>query len=239
MSVAIGRRRWAPPITAKIDRGHSIGQGLVAAYLPRAGLGAIDLTGGPSLALIGSPAHGSTPFGYGMANTAGNDGASLQIGTAHKLSLQPPITIMWVGMYTALPTANAEVFGVAYDLVDGAPYTCYKIGLSSSPNMELQWNNAGTSTSIGAPTPANDTPLIHVGTLTPSATAFWVNGVQAATGAGVSTINYSATSNMAFNWYGTSRANNCISNIGAVWNRELSAGEIQQVTADPFCFLRF
>ena len=237
---AIGkRRRWTPPVTAKVDRSHPIAANLVAAYLPIPGTGAIDLARSENLALLGAPTRGATPFGNGMVNVAGNDGASNVIGSTDPMSLQPPITLMWVGTFQSAPAANAAIFGCSSSNADLPPYHAYMIIVNASSNAGAFANDSGVNVQTGYTTITLGVPHVYIATFTPAALTFYADGVATTPGAAVSVITYTATSTLGFNYYPTARATNSTANFGAIWNRELSASEISALTADPFQMLRW
>ena len=241
---AIGkRRRWTPPVTAKVDWSHPLAVGLVAYHLPIPGLGAIDIAHGYNLALSGNPAPAVNQFGRGMDGST-NAGASLTIGTTHALSLQPPLTIMFVGSFTALPAFSSTIYGCNATANDLPPYLDYALTTDGTPGeFSLRGNSAGTFYFVAGPQWVDPTVTPIVGVITPAVTTlytFLTSSPSVLTATGVSSISYGAGANFVFNVYpGQSRPTNCIANCGAVWNRGLSAGEVQRVATDPFQMLRW
>jgi hypothetical protein len=199
----------------------------------------VDLAGGVQLPVNVAPPHTVNGWGRGMGNTAAGEGAFLTIGTSHRLCLQPPLSLMWVGSRDGTPDDFADLFGV---ILDANPYFCYGLGFETSPStrMKFAYNDSGSSyynAQTTAALPAG--PQVAVGVLPRgNGSALYANGTVA-TGNTCNVIGYTSTAIFIIagsNLLG--RATRATTNFGAVWNRELSAGEIVQLSADPFTFLR-
>jgi hypothetical protein len=238
---AIGRRRrWSPPITAKVDWSCELAAGLVACHLPCGAAGAIDLCGGSTLLPSGSQPGAVTPFGRAMENTVGNNGYQYPIGTTHPLAIQPPLSLLWVGSMIAAPNDYSQFYGQGLDNADNPPYVGALItALTSqwrgtSQDAPSTFNQAiGGSTSIG--------PHVVVQTVSATATKIFDNGIEVGSGGGSTSFTYAATSYFAVNYSiaAPTRPTQSGFNMGAMWRRALSAREITALAADPFSFLRF
>jgi hypothetical protein len=202
-----------------------------------AGVGAIDLTDGTRLSLSNTPAHSTGAWGYQMASLSSQAGAFVNNGTTHKLSLQPPITFMWAGTKLADGDDGAVWYGGGWDDIDQFPYVTWQI-LNGGPGETYFAFNDGSYQSIG-PATISLGPHVVVCRLTTTAFDVFVDGLRVLTMAGASTILYSGTSSFGIGYYrAAARTTNTACSIGAVWKRELAGGEINQLTADPFCYLR-
>jgi hypothetical protein len=238
---AIGRcRRLTPPPWARPDPGHPLSARLVACHVPVGRLGAIDLCGGPTLPTIGNPPWSLTGFGRALSSNAAATGYQFTHGTTGKLAIQPPLTIMWVGSYLGSAAGDSIIYGGSVNMVSTAPYFSYAISFGgSASSWAFYGQTGGTFLEIdGGAASSLPNPVVLAITVTTSATTLWANGVRVTSGSGVASITYPSTSTFCFGNGSLGGSGSGASNMGAVWNRALTDGEIEKLAADPFCFLR-
>jgi hypothetical protein len=235
---------WTNPMTAR----------LMAYHVPTGGSIVKDLCGRFDLDVFGSniAAKGTTTWGSGMASsTTPAQGAARKTGLNGPLSLQPPVTLMWVGRFDGEPDAGQIFYGVDYIGFGGTDFTnaIYKAGF---PGW-LKYNTFSGGTNRGAevfgisPDYTVPIPRVLIATVSASGMALWMNGVQVATnGTAITTLDYSdgfaATDGSFFCVHCRQGASggtvNATFNAGAVWNRALTDAEIIRLSADPFLFLK-
>jgi len=181
-----------------------------------------------------------------MQSTSDNAGAFLTTGSgAHRLNIKAPISIMWAGSRDGAPAGAIQIYQMVNNTADTAPFVQYGFNYTATiGQVTLAYNNAGTYRSVGAyALPLGSHVFVGVIPFSPAFPTFYVNGTLVGTGAvaGPTTaaaLTYTATSGMAcFVQPPVPRTANSTANIGAIWNRVLTAGEIQMLSADPFCFL--
>jgi hypothetical protein len=233
--------------------------GLVSCHIP-VGLGTVkDLCGRLNLLpyRIGTdgtmPSNDSTTWGsLGMTSSGITpQGSVAKTGLSGPLSLQPPVTLMWVGRFNGEPSAGPIFYGLDFNGFGGTEYTCclFKAGFAGW----LKFNVYSGGTNYGAesfgisPDYTVPIPRVLFGTASASGMALWMNGVRLATNAtAITTLDYTngfEASNGSFMCMnvrnGTNNGNsNITSNMGAIWNRALSDAEIIRLSADPFLFLK-
>lgn len=240
---AIGvRPRWLGAAPPKVNLSHPLAQGMVAAYRPIPGRGAVDLTGKcPPMALNGNPAHRSTPFGPAMYGNAGSAGAKLlctSSGPTSQLRVTPPFSFAWVGEFVA-SSNGSPLFGMNYDDNDTNPWASWMIFRNAS-TIHIEYNAVGVYDETSGVTPTLG-QMVVVGQMVGSAQQMFINGVLSGSDSNaMASLAYHGTASaFQFHYYtGESDATNAASALGCVWNRPLTMNEIQTFTADPFCFLR-
>ena len=238
---AIGLRpRFSPGPDAEVDWSHPLAQGLLALHIPLVDQ-AIDLVGNANMTRSGSPSRGSGAFGEGQYGGGALAGSEYTLPTDSRLRINAPYSIMWAGHHVSTPTAAVPLYGVVHNRTDASPYLCY--ALSVQPQLTLYQNRGGGLAQTVAASSATLGAHVYVGTNDLSGNVYvYDNGALAASNTigGGSSISYGSTSLISFGVQpATSRQTNSTSNIGAVWNRMLSANEVAQLAADPFCMLRY
>lgn len=236
-------RQAAPNIGLRANRAHPSANGLLALYAPQAGGDTVrNLVGTGDLTRAGSPSWSPTAWGLAPWYPAPTtDAHKLTIGTSHPLSLQPPLSIMWVGRHYAQPGASAGLFGVNYTTTDSPPYLCYQIGTSGGAGRDpiFQYNNAGTYAAVAASAASTVGDHVYIATVKAGEIVLYVDGKQAGTSSSTISINYSASSELTFAYYGgTGRTANSLHALGAIWNRCLSSAEVAVLSAKPMSLVQ-
>jgi hypothetical protein len=257
---AIGwRNGFRSPARKVIDRSHPMTASLKAFHVP-VGLGVCkDLCGQLdllpySIGVNGTmPSNDTTTWG-GLSMTSGGagcQGSVAKTGSSGPLSLQPPVTFMWVGRFNGEPDAGQMFYGCDYEGYTGPPisYGILKEGFAGW--MSLKCRSSGTdvaATSFGiSPDYTNPIPRVLIGTISSAGLALWMNGTRIATdGTSITVLDYSAgfsATDGSHMCVGTrngesGKTSNATFAAGAVWNRALTDAEIIRLSADPFLFLK-
>ena len=240
---------WTNPMTARLKAFHvPVGLGVCK-----------DLCGQLDLLpyRIGTdgtmPSNDTTTWG-GLSMTSGGagcQGSVAKTGLSGPLSLQPPVTLMWVGRFNGEPDAGQMFYGCDYD-AGGGPnisYAILKEGFAGWMTLKCYSSGTGvTATSFGiSPDYTNPIPRVLIGTISTAGLALWMNGARIATdGTSITVLDYNAGfiatdgSQMCAGTRNgvTGKTSNSTFNAGAVWNRVLTDAEIIRLSADPFLFLK-
>lgn len=229
---AIGvRRSFAPAAPAAIDWSHPIAQGLTQCVTSRG-----SLITPPSVSTL---IRSRGDFGTGLTN----NGSGTELAMRYTV---PSANGPWThfGAVTVTSVALGPIATVYRDALTTT--TDRTIGIYTGNLWGLYIFDGAAKYATGASVTVG--PHVIVGTSSGSAIQVWADGVP---GTAV------ATSNAGFDGYtpplswslGKSSANGQfgsanatfpgVIHIGGSWNRVLNAAEIEMLTADPFCFLRF
>jgi hypothetical protein len=225
---AIGvRPRWAPPVRAQIDWSHPLAAGLVTAWWPGVSRDPVDGAAWTELAT----AHTSGAFGDSRRSS---NGASQKV-TRPTNPMTQTGSLMVVQRLAAAPSGNGNNYGHnANDTVNrwGAhvPFGDGTIYFDVTNSTTGRLTYAGWSWGKW-----------DVFVFTNGATggqSIWGNGLRLANDASIAPANGQSG---AWGWGHhsnvlTAFAADCSAMIG--WKRELTAGEIGQLAADPFQMLR-
>jgi hypothetical protein len=238
--------RQAPTVPAEIDRQHPLANGLTIYLLPQVGGTSIrNLTG----LTADLPAFSPSQAVFGM----GPRGLEAQSPIVQSYWSGPTLTSsvgvnsgsIWfygrqVSAYSG--TWNIPLIGVTYDNIDSDPYyalSLHRMG-SDAGAVELVYNNSSyNSINTGITSIPAGTPLNYFGTVRLGGNAvFYRDGqLYSNTAAPAGTISITNTAltlvgNVAAGFTGAGMV------AGAVWSRELSAGEVAWMSAEPFAMLR-
>jgi hypothetical protein len=247
---AIGLQpRVAPPIHAAVNYSHPLTAGMVGAWRPvsgnPSGIGAIDVVGGQHMTTAAAgPSLSAGAWGEEWRADADNEGMTVTTGTAGPSSLQPPLTLAWVGTKYSGEEQDAPFFGVLYNTAGDNPFCCYNFYWEGGGhNLGFEWNASGSYDFVDTGAALTNGPHVVVATMLPSGAGGIVvyrDGLSVATDTGFATINYAASSFVTFHvpWSISNLTAAVGSVLGVIWRRALSAGEVGMFTADPFCFLR-
>lgn len=199
----------------------------------------LDVIGGVRLLPQSSPGAFSeitvagSVGGPGYLTNAASEGMDALTPAHLKLTL--PLTIAAWFFTVGTPDANAGMFAVVPNNTDTTPFISYGIYYTGSA-WAFYGNSAGST--ITRVTSINHTlrqPTLIVATITSAATAVYVNGVLAHSGAGVSNPTYAATSRISIgNYTGVTRNSNQVFIDGKIWNRDLTAFEVKSLYDDPW-----
>lgn len=240
-------RSIKPPCGLQINRGNSIGQGLICAVLADEYGGVPhDLVTGLPLSFVGSAgwAYGAPGVGINCLNSG--DGA---IATAGGLlrSITDQCTIAFRGRVYSGTTNFPPVFGVMYSLVYADPYTCYVFDRGSDgTKIRLVWNSGGIqNVREGTPTAFDGSERLYVGVIRGNSKVselFENNGVSLSSGANNFGPTFTSTSTLVLGDLGTgsgsARNSNILFNYGLIWDRALSVADVQRLYQEPYCFLQ-
>lgn len=240
---AIGkRRRWAPPVTAKVDWSHPLATGLQ--FLWFASSPDVDRAGGAVLSTSGGMPAAASAWGFARTPVVGGNGfASF---TSAGLTASTPLTVVAVGTFTGsgggghrrvltIPADQTAVDTpqVSLDAPDNNGFAAVNIGgppyntAITDPTLMPQgpyvlvatWSGGGSST-------AGLVSLYRAGGLVASTSA--TSGVQVQGSIEVGRYNANYAQN----------ADNPLVMV-AVYGRCMTSGEVASITADPFCFMRW
>jgi hypothetical protein len=228
LAAGIPRIDWTNPLT----------RGLVSCYLP--GQGFFDICGvGPRLTLTSTFSYGNSVEGLAFGSATAAAGAVGSVPPA--LQATTRLTFYWRGVMASATLTNAEIMVLSYNNSWTAPF-----GITlraNTSNLFLGWNNNGSFSSITlATTWATNVVTSVAFTLRTGGSAIgYKNGVSlGSSSAGTGPITYAASPKLCFNNNPAFSGNsNCYALMGLVWNRDLSAREIQALDRDPYQFLIF
>jgi hypothetical protein len=257
---AIGwRNGFRSPARKIIDWTHPMTADLVSCHVP-VGLGVVkDLCGRLDLLpyRIGTdgtmPSNDTTTWG-GLSMTSGGagcQGSVAKTGPTGPLSIQPPVTLMWVGRFNGEPSNGQYFYGVDFVGFGGTTHSYALRKPNTTGWLTLSTYGAATTVDVTqfgiSPDYTSPIPRVLIGTISPAGLALWMNGVPLATNAtAVNVLDYdngfgdTTGSHMCVgtrNGVSGSTSNSTFS-MGAVWNRTLSDAEIIRISADPFLFLK-
>lgn len=233
------RSRWAPGPDARVDWSHPLAAGLVLCC-PEPGY---DLAYGVPITPTNNPGHTSTPVGPGRTFTSGSStyfavpaAVQLQIGGS-----SAPCTVAAFHRRTADPGSGAGYSIVARDVSGTRCYTLDLFNNVAVADTIRFYINGGAAAIATTPWPATNEWAHAVGTWNGSnVTEIWVNGVRGATTTAAATPGSSTSVGWRIGARQFVGAEDYLTGeIGPVhiWRRALSANEIAQLYADPFCML--
>ena len=192
----------------------------------------------PSSPLTGTTARRGVLAG-GSALQFNAVGQGTEITLPESLKIAFPISVdAWVIPLGGTVSAYAGVFGSVHNNTASGPYFCYAICASNPSGKWSILTNSGGSWGGSPQTQLDSTAawvtgqLTHVvGTFNANRKNLYVNGALDATNTtACASPTYSATSLLfAGNFTGVSRISNLLFLEGRVWNRELSASDVQQL----------
>ena len=250
---------WEPQ---EVDWSHSLSAGLVGCYLPTMLAGSIsstvaspirDLSGvGPALvANSGDTLFSMTPAG--LANMQSSGGSILGAGWyAAAVAAQKPsatASAFVVGYVTDGGFLNnyPPLIGLTYTSDAAAsPYDAWNIRRpgSDATALSFSWNVGGTQGNVTVSGILSTGAIFRAGfTLNTngaagSARLFNSGSLVGSATASAGSINYGAAQT-CFNGTPGELANSGIgTTVGYIWNRTLTDGEMAQLSAEPYVFLR-
>ena len=230
---------------------HPLARNLVTCYVPgvmggkdlAAFAGALDLNINVSTSSIfdtfGGPALQNTESGSILGPV------SPVIPSSHPLRNFTQLTMFWDGccLNSAQPLNHDNAISINYDNTGASPYIVFSLVTNAASPLELnvQWNTAGVlANGPNSPAPNNYfAPFNMAGSAVVGGNVLsYFNGLLFGTTAfGASAPTSTATTNISVNAYYTA---SCAFNtrVAAIWNRALSADEINWLSHHPFCFLK-
>lgn len=245
-----------PPasLDVEIDWNHPLAAGLIGCYVPGSARGLNDIAGiGPTLtAPAGSNQVG--PYGSGLLTTATNSMARATLPAAYKLST---ITLFWRGIPQAAYAGGytSVLFGSTAHSGDTAPSLSASIAILATNNTSsgtpvYAWvqgdDGGGTLTAAYAETAVSPT----LGAIQSAAVTFsnatpnvYVDGALKSSTTSLSSLSapqYYSDSQLCLGGYApvTTRESQTLNQMGAIWNRALTAAEIEWLDKEPFAMLR-
>lgn len=243
---AIGRRpRWAPGAGAEIDWSHPLAAGLETFVVPSL---LVDLTGRRSVAVVGAvkladpKAVGNGASGFVAAS------AYLTVGPSSSPIVGPLANATITGVYTAPNTGAGNDHSIYCERAatgnDIAKLTYASAGGTLNCAQAAWRNDAGTLINLPSTIAVGD-GLVHATSNIRRATTtceIWDDGkLGASTTNGAMTTaftNAGISNRIGVDLQDTSGAFPGTVHAVILHSRALSAGEVAQLHADPFCMLR-
>lgn len=246
------RKRWrrTPPSSPYgIDWSHPLTSKLALCWLP-------GLEDGPSFGGGAVPTKMASQYanGKGTRHGTGSDtrryfavpsGSPLAGGT-----LNWPASVARVGRASGTAvatTGSGMVWGIVAGTTDTTPYhvlalvaasTNYYLGLANGSSLVTNGNGGA-----GYPSPTQVLgDNVDVGTARSGSQSVYRNGVRVGTGtATLAKPSLTTTAQIVIDCYPADDTRYLISTttLLAIWTRELTANEVAEFSADPFCFLRY
>lgn len=239
------RPRYSPRYGAVVDRSHPLAQGLEFCFVPAVSEH-VELARGYPATKSGTPARAATERGPASHTTGSTYWSFAGIPDAPFLG---PITLLWVGV----TTAAYQTFGMFAQKCNGTsgnypiPFLLYRDSQAGSGPTHFVRGSATAQQMDRLPHPAGSPNVMHTYVITAptslsGARSAWVDGAKVTTQTQISGTG-NPTGESATIQVGARAADglasNAVTNIFAVWSREVSQGEAQALYADPFCFLRY
>jgi hypothetical protein len=241
-----------PGIVPRINRRHPAAQGLVGLWFPAGGSLILDLTGNmpPLLPLRAGIANGVGPTGYQAQDTV--TGTSYWVSTAVPAAQKPTAAFSLLYLSVELNTAqdsadNPMIFGVAWQTAT-SPFISWGLVINQANGLFYAgWNYSGTEQTTSS-YPASGTvptgaPVTVVSAVTLGGEfAFWVDRTLYESGSANSgSIEYASSPAFYLGGGGFGANSNAGFgfSLGALWNRALTAGEAQSLSADPWQLLEW
>lgn len=229
-----------PPMgPLKLDAGHPLAQGLVLALvINETGSQVInDAVGRNLLTKQGSPTWGSVAgSGLGLSTTTG--GAGFQVAAPSSVAMQPPLTIVWKGVYIGGAAANAGIFGVTFTNSDTSPFLAYSLEWDNgTPSPRFAFNDGSFESVVPAISVAAGSSLWLAGVHTGSLQFFYQQDPYTAnTAAGQKTLPISYGSPILYlgGVSYVSRTPAVFHEVAHIYNRALSSAELAWLKAEPY-----
>jgi hypothetical protein len=231
-----------PPRGSRIDPTHPWAQGLKAFYALNDGAGSTCCDSGPGKLTLAALNYGSTnpwgagSFGQGLSMTTAGQGMQAIVPTALQCGL--PITLATAFQVIGTPSSSAVIFEISYESSNVAPFVVACLQYDFTNAFEFGWNSGGTQESIASSAPDVPPGSVHVlaGTVTPTSTSLWLDGVEIASSSSTSAApDWTATSTLCFGSFSgfTSTTPNLLNYWGGFWNRAFAATELAAMTGSP------
>jgi len=242
------RPQSKPPLSATLNHGHPLAQGMISCFLVNELGGALhDLVTGNVLPIVGSGAFSNARFGHGL-NCNGNDSGAYAAAWDQLKEVGRQFTILWRGVIAASPAAFGALCNVTYTNADTSPYLVYGLQINSgSDGYFLAWNDIGSGCSFSANTGTafDGTERQVVGVV--RATGFGganalYEGANAAV-LGTNTQNcgpsFTANSKIGIGVYQVAqgRDSKSICRHAYIWKRALTPSEIEWLFYEPYAFV--
>lgn len=237
------RPRYAPRPGASIDPSHPLAQGLAFAFAP--GVGMRDLVSNVTPTRVASPSFATNRFGPSTTTIASPvTGLRFQVPDGPFLG---PIAQVWVGRFNSMTGYNSLMSKCTSNGTGNSPFDLWvdstgKFASNRSNSTVTPTSYGQVLSGTGVVTTNTDYVIVlnHPNVMF-SAGELWVNGrKQTTTFAGSGTA--SAAGDGKPIGIGV-RDDNLTSAftvaLVAIYSRWLSEGEVGQMYADPFCFLRW
>lgn len=237
VAVLIRPKQWGqqkPPPGAAVDYGHPLARGLVMAHLLNGGLTSFDSVSGRLLSATTIP-----PKVDQRGMRLDTQGMGLSV-TAYSRP-QPPLTVAMSAIALGTPTNGAGYFGMVPDNAGGGPFATAFLDNNNGP-VRFGFSDGGSFVNIvdtvSAPTTVG-VPFMAVGVHRRAlGVEIWRNAVlgnSSATARG--DVTYNATAQLFVGiptGAPTTRNPTSIVQWGYIWNRALTASDIQWLYAEPY-----
>lgn len=229
-----------PPLGTQINWSNPLTKSLVGCWLLNEGSGnkANDLLRASNLINF----NANTYF-LGDRVSTQVDGAGFWGFLSPNLEKAPPVTIVWYGMFTGTPEANANIFGISWNNLGSSPYCCYSINVDASGgDFRIALNNGGTFVGMASGyTIESNIPYVVVAVFRSNSNReLFVNGNSVL----LSTTSYSSpTFGNSIVLFGaepgaTTRNTACVNYFGMFFHRALTVSEIRSITDNPYQFIQ-
>ena len=237
MLIGLGRQRWADPAYSAINWSHPLARGLMIAVPGWTSLATRELVSGRLATTTANMSIGTGGYGkaFQLDGTTAGTGTEWSFASGDTWAIAPPLTVGCVfHKVSDNGSNNGTLFGVAGGGIAGE---VWRVGYIGSNQFKFAYNDNTSAIEVGT-TSATGVRGVHslVGTLNSSGSVLYYDGVQNATGAAASAINYTATVRLV-----AGRTQGPLADIiylGVAWRRVLSAVEVAQFHADPFAMFR-
>jgi hypothetical protein len=228
-------RETKPPLGARVNWGHPLARGLIAAVPANEPGGPMyDLVSGLAMQPNASPTRAFSAAGLASRHDAAARGFLATAAPSHRVSY--PITLFACFTRAGSPATGSGVFGITHNLTDASPFTSAILALSST-NIFGYSNDSSNIATVSASLTADGLYRVAA-VLTSPQRRIYVNDMRTAAGTTTSTIggpSYGTAAQLCVGHYaGTSRTSNILFHYGFIWNRELSVDELDAVKANPF-----
>jgi hypothetical protein len=228
-------RRFKHAASRSIDWGNGITNGLAAAWKVENGASVIDSVRGVVLARTGSASVVTGP--NGARSRVDATGACFRAVTPTHLRIQPPLTLIVSGRQVAAPATNAVIGGCTADDADNSPYVAWGFNNSAS-NYGFPSNNGSFAFMDSGFSVLDLGERWLAGTIAGGTRSLYVDSAATpvATGTLSGTISYSTNSSIGLGeaWASAGRNSNFDHDYMYVWNRALSAQELDSIRTNPY-----
>jgi hypothetical protein len=243
------RKLIKPPLGTPINPSHPISRGLVAAWMLNEGGGvgqyglAYDSTGNNSTGTFKNTSGGTYPvwqpanFGIGVYFQATG---GQQITIPANSTINPTAACTYAGWVNFVSTTSFNHWFTTAHVAESDNTFCAQVD-SAAIRYDVYTSGNGFTDHTGSTTINPDTwyHIVHTYDSATGMSLGYVNGVLDSTQGPLSgTIVYAGSPTTIGAYTDGNYASNCTVDNCLIWNRALSITEIQQLYADPFCFMQ-
>ena len=169
------------------------------------------------------------------------DNVNAHIRTSSILDRQksPEGTTIFVGKIVSAGVINQNptLFGIVYDTANNTPWVSLQLVRRAGGNVNLLYNDNGTFRDISSGAYTLDEYVVYAGTVKSGKAKVYQNGIEKASSALASTIQYTATSFIAFGGGHNTAINQNAgdeASVGMLYNRALIDSEIFSISKNPY-----